>query len=228
MSAELTTTNPAAIIPAGSKGVQLTSLEDMFRFARAVSNSGLAPKGIQTPEAIMIAVQYGLEIGLSPMAALQSISVINGRPTVWGDAALALCQGHADFEDIEETVSDGVATCKIKRKGRAECVRQFSEADAKKAGLWGKSGPWQQYPNRMLQVRARSFALRDTFADILKGIGISEEVRDYSATTKPEIKKAEGLVLPDPEPTQQEPEPQPETIEIETSEEKDADGNFKF
>jgi hypothetical protein len=219
------------IIPAGSRGVQLTSLEDMFRFSRAVANSGLAPKGMQTPEAIMIAVQYGLEIGLSPMAALQSISVINGRPTVWGDAALALCQGHADFEDIEETVKNGVATCKIKRKGRSECVRQFGEADAKKAGLWGKSGPWQQYPERMLQLRARAFALRDSFADLLKGIGISDEVRDYSKTAKPEIKKAKGIVLPNQDPG---PEPQQEIdateaeIIAETTEERDADGNFKF
>jgi hypothetical protein len=186
------------LIPANSRGVQLTSLEDMFRFARAVSNSGLAPKGLQTPEAIMIAVQYGLEIGLTPMAALQSISVISGRPTVWGDAALALCQGHESFEDISETVENGVATCAIKRKGRSETVRKFTEQDAKKAGLLGKSGPWQQYPERMLQLRARAFALRDSFADVLKGIGIREEVQDYTKIQKEPMKKAEGIVLPEP------------------------------
>src|SRR5690606_6210149 len=55
----------------------------------------------------------------------------------------------------------------------------FSVADAKKAGLWGKQGPWQQYPKRMLSMRARAFALRDGFADVLRGLGIAEEVQDH-------------------------------------------------
>ena len=52
----------------------------------------------------------------------------------------------------------------------------------KKAGLWGKAGPWSQYPKRMLQMRARSFALRDKFADALSGLLMAEEVQDYSTT----------------------------------------------
>ena len=38
----------------------------------------------------MIAIMHGLEVGLSPLSALQRIAVINGRPTIWGDGALAL------------------------------------------------------------------------------------------------------------------------------------------
>jgi hypothetical protein len=51
-------------------------------------------------------------------------------------------------------------------------------ADAKRAGVWGKAGPWTQYPKRMLGIRARSFALRDVFPDVLGGLDIREEVED--------------------------------------------------
>jgi hypothetical protein len=53
--------------------------------------------------------------------------------------------------------------------------------DAKRAGLWTKAGPWQTYPRRMLQMRARSFALRDAFPDVLKGLISVKEALDNHA-----------------------------------------------
>ena len=72
------------------------------------------------------------------------------------------------------------AVCEAKRQGYpSPSVSRFSVADAKKAGLWGKSGPWTQYPSRMLQLRARGFALRNAFADALRGLVTAEEAQDY-------------------------------------------------
>jgi hypothetical protein len=72
------------------------------------------------------------------------------------------------------------AVCQTSRKGKdANVVARFSVADAKKAGLWGKQGPWTQYPKRMLQLRARGFALRDAFPDVLRGLVTAEEAQDY-------------------------------------------------
>ena len=184
-------------------GVQLRSFDEMARFCRAIVNSGLAPKGFNTPEAVMVAVQHGLELGLAPMQALQSIAIVNGKPVVYGDTALAIATAHPAFLDIEETVgrdktAEGhVATCIVKRRDRSAVVRTFSEADAKKAGLWGKSGPWQQYPSRMLQMRARSWALRDAFPDALRGLGIREEVSDYQVKVARGREVASSVVLPD-------------------------------
>lgn len=162
--------------------------ESAYRMAQLIMKSGLAPKDMQSPEKIVTAIFHGLELGLKPMQAIQSIAVVNGRPAIWGDAALGLAMGSGLVESIEETIAgDGesmVATCKAKRVGMAApIVRPFSVADAKKAGLWGKTGPWTQYPRRMLQLRARSWALRDGFADVLKGLHVVEEIRDYSGPT---------------------------------------------
>ena len=169
--------NIAAIVPQDA--------EQAWRMAEMIAKSGLAPRDMQSPEKIVTAIFTGLEIGLKPMQAVQSIAVVNGRPTVWGDAALGLVEASGLLEDFEEVVDgDGetmVARCRAKRQGRASAIeRTFSAADAKAAGLWNKSGPWQQYKRRMLQLRARAFTLRDGFADVLKGLQITEEARDYT------------------------------------------------
>jgi hypothetical protein len=168
-----------------ASGLALQSFDDAYRFAKMVAASDFAPKDFKgKPESCLLAIQHGSEVGLSPMQSLQSIACINGRPSVWGDAALALVMGSPVCEHVSEGI-DGegeqmAAICVAKRRGyeKATVVR-FSVADAKKAGLWGKSGPWTQYPKRMLQLRARGFALRDAFPDVLKGLVTAEEAQDY-------------------------------------------------
>jgi len=157
--------------------------ERMMQFCSMIAQSNMVPKDFRgRPGDVMIAVQMGMEVGLKPMQALQSIAVINGRPALWGDGALAVVRARPDCDDIVETVSGEsearVATCTITRRGRTPVVRTFSVADAKKAGLFGKEGPWRNYPDRMLQMRARGFALRDAFPDALKGFAIAEEAMD--------------------------------------------------
>lgn len=160
-----------------------------WRIATAVCKAGMAPIGLDTPEKAMVAIMHGMEVGLTPMAALQSIAVVNGRPTIWGDGAIGLVRGSGKLEWIKEKIEgegDNMrAVCEVKRKGEPDTIRAtFSVADAKKAGLWGKTGrngqptPWVTYPKRMLAMRARAFALRDGFADVLRGLGIAEEVQD--------------------------------------------------
>jgi hypothetical protein len=71
----------------------------------------------------------------------------------------------------------------VKRKGEPDVHSSFSVSDAKRAGLWGKQGPWSQYPKRMLQLRARAFALRDAFPDALRGLASAEEEQDTITVT---------------------------------------------
>lgn len=159
-----------------------TNLAEAMEMAKLLADSSIVPKDFMgKPGNVLVAVQWGAELGLAPLQAMQSIAVINGRPSIWGDAMLALVQGSGVLESIDEQISeDGqVATCTIRRRGQANpVVRQFTMDEAKKAGLAGKAGPWLQYPRRMLQLRARGFALRDAFADVLRGVAIAEEVRD--------------------------------------------------
>jgi len=168
--------NIGAIIP--------QSIEEAYRIAQFVTAANTAPKTYgRDANTVMVGIMHGLEVGLTPMAALQSIAVINGMPTIYGDGALGLVRSSSLLEDIKEEISgEGdsmVATCTCKRIGQeTPIVSTFSVADAKEAGLWKKAGPWTQYPKRMLQMRARSWALRDGFADVLRGLYIREEAED--------------------------------------------------
>ena len=182
-----------------------------MKFGETVANSEFAPKDFRgKPASCMLAIQCGAEIGLAPLQALQSIAVVNGRPAVYGDAALAVVKASPVCEFVTEALDgDGeqmVATCTAKRRGYpSPTVTRFTVADAKKAGLWGKAGPWTQYPKRMLQMRARGFALRDAFPDVLKGLVTAEEAQDYQtvAVSQPDHGPAGGVyaqfVKPQPE-----------------------------
>ena len=156
-----------------------SSLQEAMDFANMLSKSNLVPKDYQNnPSNCIIAMQWGFEIGLQPLQAMQSIAVINGRPAIWGDAMLALVRGSGLLEYMHEEPTDEGCTVRIKRKGEPEAERTFTKEDAKKAGLAGKQGPWTQYPKRMMQMRARAFALRDVFPDVLRGVFIAEEAQD--------------------------------------------------
>lgn len=167
------------------QGFAPTTLTEAMEFSRTLAASSMVPKQYQgKPEDVLVCVQWGMELGLAPMQALQNIAVINGKPSVYGDAALALVQASPVCEGVEETMEgegspNPTAVCICHRKNRLPVTGRFSVEDAKRAGLWGKQGPWQAYPKRMLQMRARGFALRDAFPDVLKGLITAEEAQDY-------------------------------------------------
>ncbi|MBW8617176.1 MAG: recombinase RecT [Hyphomicrobiales bacterium] len=203
-----------SVLPArGPKPLLPRSLKEALQLASLLSKSKLVPKGFENPEACLVGILYGMEVGLSPIAALQRMAIIEGRPTIWGDAALALVQASGLLIKIEERIENlesqsaeqssdwpyngkssrtghqrpdqsnyrpstktRTAICQVLRSGRSEpIIRSFSIEDAKRAGLWQKPGPWTDYPDRMLMMRARAFALRDAFPDVLTGLYIREE-----------------------------------------------------
>jgi hypothetical protein len=158
-----------------------TTLAEAMDYAKMIADSAFCPKDFKgKPGDVLVAMQMGAEVGLKPLQALQNIAVINGRPSIWGDAAMALVLASPVCEDVIERVlaDNGGYSCIAKRKGQEPREYTFTIEDAKRANLWGKAGPWTQYPPRMLQMRARGFALRDKFADVLKGLILAEEAMD--------------------------------------------------
>jgi len=177
---------------AGSASLAPQTFQEAITFSQMLARSGMVPKDYNgKPEAIMVAIQWGAEVGLGPLQAVQNIAVINGRPSLWGDAAMALVRGHPACEWIKEGITgEGEARfgwCEVKRRGEEPQRRTFSVADARKAGLWGKPGPWQNYPDRMMQLRARGFAIRDVFPDALRGVITAEEAQDMPAEEPREV-----------------------------------------
>jgi len=172
------------------------SMEEAFRFCEVICRTDFVPKDLRgNAGAVLACIQYGAELGIPPMQAMQNIMVTNGRPSMWGDLVLAMVLANPTVLDVVETFDDATMTAKcvvIRKRGERERIveQNFSKDDAIAAKLWGKNqSPWVTYPKRMLKMRARGWALRDACPDILKGMYLREEAEDF-----PEVVKGSGVV----------------------------------
>ncbi len=224
------------------------SIEEVHRLAQGVIKAGLAPDSYdKDPAKVALGIMKSLEVGLPPLTGLNSIAIVNGRPCIWGDGAIALIQngGHIDSYEVEECGTEPQEGCgpesypddygyvvTIKRKDQSSFyVGKFTVGDAKRAKLWmnHKRPPWIFYPKRMLLNRARAFAMRDGFADALHGLGIREEMEDVPtrAPEAPDVSFLDAETVTDEDtpqalemPTDEPIEPEvvdPKTGEITTS-----------
>lgn len=171
------------------QGIIPGSLAEVAKLAAVTYESGLAPYGFKNVQSVAVAILFGAELGLPPMQSLQTIAVINGRPCIYGDGGIALIRASGLLESWKEWFTgepfedDYTAHCLVKRFGEEPVEREFSVADAKLAGLWGKMSPkggptpWVTYPKDMLRWRARNI-FRTVFADVTKGLRFKEEVQD--------------------------------------------------
>ena len=171
-----------ALTPKGA--VELRSIGEAMAFSGFLHSGGMLPKGV-TPQSAAVSIVAGAGLGLSPLQSVQTIAVVNGRPTLYGDGLNAAVRrsGMLENEKVEKfRAADGhvvAVRVTVWRKGMKEpIVGEFSEKMARQAGLWGKPGPWTQYPDRMMFNRARAFAYRDGFADVLSGVRSTEEEED--------------------------------------------------
>lgn len=162
------------------------SVKSLMELAEYIHKSGLAKKGLG-PNAIGAIIQFGAELGLRPMTALQVIGWIGnekgGNLVAYGTGLIALASRHALWEGMEESLTGSwedwtrTATVTVKRKGCPPCTKSFTAMDANVAGLLSKE-TWQKYPDRMLLWKPRNYAIRDQFADAILGLMSEEEALD--------------------------------------------------
>ncbi len=187
-------TVPAYLAP--DSVAEVRALAELMAVGEWAPSSYRGADGNYAVEKIVLGIMHGAAVGLGPFAAVHAIAVIDGHPTIWGDGALALVERSGLIQDMhEDYASDGeeglIAICAITRRSwPTPIIRRFSMAMAEGAGLTQKDGPWQTYPRRMLMMRARSWALRDGFADVLRGLSIREEVEDYDTIREPVLRQA--------------------------------------
>ena len=98
-----------------------STFDEAMRLSEMLAKSQMVPTGYRgKPEDVFVAIAWGREIGLAPLQSLQNIAVISGKPSVYGDAALALVQASPVCDDIEETIEgegtdNPVAVCIARR-----------------------------------------------------------------------------------------------------------------
>lgn len=167
--------------------------EGKLQMAGALAKSGLIPQGLNTPEKVFVALQWGHELGLSPMVAVNNVAVINGKPTLSADIMAAVVKRSPEYGGIEWVKNtESEAECIITRilsNGKTESITsRFTMQDAVNAGLANKT-VWKQYPRRMLKHRCLSYGLKDMFPDILAGLYTPEEMESVSDESNEEPKE---------------------------------------
>ena len=167
--------------------------------------SGILPKYVDCKEKAFIIALKGVELGLSPMYAMEHVVVVNGKATIDGQAMLRLIYervpgARVDFVTPVERQND---ECEVEmaRPGQKPQKFRFAMDDARRAGLLSKPGPWQQYPRQMLKWRAVSEGARTVFPDAIAGLYLPEEMGAKSVSEQGEIIEAEFSPAP---PIQQE------------------------
>lgn len=181
------------------------SFEEAERLANIIANSGICPDALRgRPRDVLVILQMGHELKLQPMQALRTLGCINGVPFAYGDGFLALIKRHPLFVDIKEWIegdigtNNAIAYCTMTRRNQEPQTRSFSIQDAIRAGLWKnpKKSVWMQYPQRMLQHRARTYCGKDVFPDAVFGLMTEDEARNIPTVhevPKPVNKGLNGL-----------------------------------
>jgi hypothetical protein len=174
------------------RGVRLDSPAAAVNFAKWCYESGYLPEHIKNAKQAFAILARGAELGLSPFASWRFVYMTKGgRLALETEGALAVCQSSPVFEDYSERIegqgNDMKAVAAAKRKGRSLVVKEFTYAQALRAGLLkpGRTRDgrefdtvWQSYLEDMLLARARGRALRQAFADVLGGIPVRGEAED--------------------------------------------------
>lgn len=131
--------------------------------------------GKMKPGEIFIKMMKGLEIGLEPVASMDLIDVIKGKPTLKPQGMLALAWGSGLMESLSITDDGKTCTVKMKRVGNPVHIETFSTEDAKLMGLAGKDN-WKKQPVVMRKWRTVSKSCKVVFPDIIQGMYIPEEI----------------------------------------------------
>ena len=157
--------------------VKATSTSDKVALAHELANAQLLPKAYQkNPANLLYAIEYAEALGISPISAVTSIHVIDGKPTASAQliAGLGRRAGHkvrVAFDPATKT-----ATAQVIRKDDPDFVFEsvWTMARAQGAGLTGKD-VWRKYPDAMLKARAITEVARDAFPEALFGVVYTAE-----------------------------------------------------
>lgn len=190
----MTTTEPTTNLPA-LRANSGNALEAKMQFARALAAASLLPRQYQqNPGNVLIAMELGEALGIPAIQAINSIHVIEGKPSASADlmAALVRKAGHKLRVTVARNPLHVVATLIRADDPDYPFEAEWDEEKAKTAGLIGK-GNWKTYPDQMMRNRAITEVIRMGASDAMYGVIYSPEElgAEISATGELVVERVE-------------------------------------
>lgn len=164
-----------AVVPATIPAAAPVEWEKELRGAHYLLKSGLCPTALKTPEAVLFVILAGRDLGLSPVASLRNVTVIQGKIEVSADMQLALfarAGGTFRWLTMTDTVAELVLTAPWLD---APHTSRFTMDDARRAELAG-SANYKKFPKAMLRSRAITQGLKDVGFDSTAGVYAPGEI----------------------------------------------------
>ena len=188
-----------SIVKATEGTMQVPDVNNLRALASDLLNSGLF-QGVKNVAGAVTVIQAGIELGIPPVAALNTMAVINGRLSMEAKALLAIAQKRAGV--TWHVVKEDDKACEIifSRPGWPDTSSSFTEEEAQTAGLLSKSN-WKLYRKDMLFARAASRGIRRIAPDAVLGLYSIEEMRDVPLAVVIETPVVKAATDPIPEET---------------------------
>lgn len=158
---------------------------DPMTVARAFKASGMFPDLASEAQAI-VKIVAGQEVGFGPMASMQAVQMIQGKPTFSANALAALVKRHPSYNYRTREHTAEVCRLEFFEDGEPCGVSEFTIEDAKTAGIAGGQN-WRKYPKAMLFARALSQGVRWYAPDVTAGSAayVPEELGGDEPDTRP-------------------------------------------
>jgi hypothetical protein len=154
-----------------------TPLADRMTYARTLAEASLLPTAYRKqPANVLLALEYADALGISPIAAIQSVHIIDGKPSASAQLIGALVRRAGHRLRVVVSPDGQAAKATIVRSDDPdftfESVWTMDRAVA--AGLAGK-GTWKSYPTNLLKARAITEVARDACPEALSGVSYTPE-----------------------------------------------------
>ena len=191
----------------------LTPAEVSWKTAQRIANTPFVPTAFRgKPESVFAAVLYGEELGLGPMQSLNSIHVIEGKPSMAPELMRALVFKAGHRIDVKVCMNDEVILYGCRADSGSEATVKWTMKDAQNAGLAGR-GAWKTYPRAMLLARATSELCRMLFADVVAGLSYTpEEAASIAGSDWEEVPAEPPVFIEKPTTSPNQPEPPVEAV----------------
>jgi len=182
--------------------ISLEKINAIYKLGTALYKSKMFPN-VGSPEGAITIIEYGRELGLKPVVALQTMSVINGKICIEAKAMLSMAIQNGIKIKILEKSKEG-AKVEFQREGFEKFVESFTIKDAEKAGIiYDKNrkikANWKAFPEEMCYWRCIAKGLRAYAPDLILGLYIPEEIIDSPILNEEETKQKQTQEVEDTE-----------------------------
>ena len=160
---------------------------DRLQHAQAVAQSTLIPDGYRDqPANVLWAMDLADALGVAFPQVMQTMAVMGGRMTMSADLMAAVVRRAGHKLRVHEQGMSVTAALIRRDDPDYEFTATWDEAKARRAGLWGRRGPWSLYPAQMLRSRAITEVCRQGASDALAGtVYTVEELEDSVGSATP-------------------------------------------